>query len=186
VVDQEMFENYNANFMPLSNDPKLRLVQEKILNHVPLSFSEKILLGRDHPVKVIDGYPLKPDCVYRAISEKLYNQYLELGFVLGTDPEDEYMEYEENGKVFNNNRGVDWYLGGVSLRYGNVILECPASREYFVPAMDHGCRLSADPYVRHMKSSGFQNPVPMSMVRLIKHPNIFVNPEKLENNQKHR
>lgn len=180
------FENYDANFMPLSNEKELRMAQEKVLNNIPLSVKEKIILGRDHPVKIIDGYMLKSDCVYRAISEELYNKYLELGYVYGTSEDDEYIEYLENGKTFNNNRGVDWYLGGVCLRYGNVIIECPARKEYFVPAIDNGCHLSADPTVRHMKSSGYKNPVPMSIVRLIKHPNISINLSELDNNQIHR
>lgn len=175
------FENYDAKNMPLSSEPELRLAQEKILNNVPLSLKEKMLLGRDHPIKNIDGYELKSNCVYRAISEELYNKYLELGFIYGTGEEDEYIEYMENGQYFNNNKGVDWYLGGVSLRYGNVIIECPASKEYFVPARDNGCHLSADPSVRHMKSSGYKNPVPMNMVKLIKHPYIPVDNINSEN-----
>ena len=180
------FENYDSSVMPLSNEPEWRLVQEKILNNIPLSLKEKILLGRDHPVKNIDGYELKSNCVYRAISEELYNRYLELGFIYGTSEADEYVEYTEKVKDFNNNRGVDWYLGGVSLRYGNVIIECPASKEYFVPARDNGCHLSADPSVRHMKSSGYKNPVPMNMVRLIKHPNILIDINELETTRKYR
>lgn len=176
------FENYDANLMPLSNDPELRLIQEKVINGISLNLKEKILLGRDYPVRQIDGYELKSDCVYRAISEELYQKYIEAGFIYGIDKDDEYLEYTENGQHFNNNKGVDWYLGGVSLRYGNVIIECPASRKYFIPAYDNGCHLSANPKVRHMKSSGYKNPVPMNMVRLIKHPHIFVDINELENN----
>jgi len=164
--------NYDSKLMPLSNENDLRTAQEKVLNKIPLTVKEKIILGRDHPIKIIDGYELKSDCVYRAISEELYDKYLELGFVYGTDENDEYMEYIEDGKIFNNNRGVDWYLGGVCLKYGNVIIECPASLEYFQPAYDNGCHLSIDPTVRHMKSSGYNNPVPMNMIKLIKHPSI--------------
>ena len=93
------------------------------------------------------------------------------------------MEYIQDGQRFNNNKGVDWYLGGVSLRYGNVIIECPASKEYFCPAYDNGCHLSMNPTVRHMKSSGYINPVPMSMVRLIKHPNISIDIDEIESNR---
>lgn len=164
------FELYDVNNMPLSNDPKLRNIQEKYLNNEPLSLMDKIELGRDHTIKNIDGYQLKPNCVYRAISEKLYDKYLELGYVYGFNEDDEYIEYEIDGQKFNNNKGVDWYLGGVCLRYGNVIIECPAYKEYFVPAIDNGNRLSCDPYVRHMKSSSYKNPVPMDLIRLIKHP----------------
>lgn len=165
-------ELYNALEMPLSSNKELRMAQEKIINNIELNFREKLLLGRDHPIKNIDGYELKSDCVYRAISEELYDKYLELGYIYGNSKDDEYIEYEEAGKIYNNNRGVDWYLGGVSLRYGNVIIECPAYKEYFVPAYDNGCHLSFDPTVRHMKSSGYKKPVPFDMIKLIKHPNI--------------
>lgn len=167
-------DRYNALEMPLSSDEELKVAQEKILNNVELSLREKMLSGRDHPVKNIDGYELKSDCVYRAISEELYDKYLELGYIYGHSKDDEYMEYELNGKIYNNNMGVDWYLGGVSLRYGSVIIECPAYKEYFVPAFDNGCHLSCDPTVRHMKSSGYKNPVPMDMVKLIKHPHMEI------------
>lgn len=167
-------DRYNALEMPLSSDEELKIAQEKILNNVELSLREKMLSGHDHPVKNIDGYELKSDCVYRAISEELYDKYLELGYIYGHSKDDEYMEYELNGKIYNNNGGVDWYLGGVSLRYGSVIIECPAYKEYFVPAFDNGCHLSCDPTVRHMKSSGYKNPVPMDMVKLIKHPHMEI------------
>jgi len=35
------YENYDATVLPLSNEPGLRLVQEKILNNIPLSVKEK-------------------------------------------------------------------------------------------------------------------------------------------------
>lgn len=165
---------YNVFDMPLSNDEKFRLVQEKILNGTKLSLGESLLTGRDHPVKEINGYELKSDHVYRAISEELYNKYQELGYIYGLDKDDEYLEYEKNGQLYNNNRGVDWYLGGVSLRYGSVIIECPAFKEYFRPAYDNGCHMSYDPNVRHMKSSEYKNPVPFSMIRVIKHPNMEI------------
>ena len=183
-------ENYDSKLMPLSNHKSqkndkiiFKIIQEKVLNKIPLTLQEKILLGRDHPVKIIDGYELKSNCVYRAISEELYSKYLELGFVYGYGKGDEYVEYIQEGQRFNNNKGVDWYLGGVSLRYGNVIIECPASKEYFCPAYDNGCHLSMNPTVRHMKSSGYINPVPMSMVRLIKHPNISIDIDEIESNR---
>lgn len=169
-----MMDLYDICEMPLSSNEELRLAQEKVINNVELSFKEKLLLGRDHPIKNIDCYELKSDCVYRAISEETYNKYLCLGYIYGNSKDDEYIEYVVNGKIYNNNRGVDWYLGGVSLRYGSVIIECPAYKEYFVPAYDNGCHLSYDPMVRHMKSSGYKNPVPMDLVKLIKHPNMEI------------
>ncbi len=172
-------EYYNSNLMPLSMDRNLRIAQEKIINGEKISLKEKILLGRDHPVKIIGNYLLKPNCVYRAISKELYNKYLEYGYIYGNDENDEYIEYEKNGQIYNNNRGVDWYLGGVSLRYGEVIIECPALKQYFTPAYDNGCHLSFDPTVRHMKSSGFKNPVPVSMIKVIKYENNIIEEEKM-------
>ncbi len=170
-------ECYNANLMPLSNDKGLKKAQEKIINGEELSTKEKLILGRDHPVKRIDNYFLKPNCVYRVVSKEHYNQYLKWGYIYGNDENDEYIEYEKDGQIYNNNRGVDWYLGGASLRYGNrgeVIIECPALKQYFTPAFDNGCHLSFDPSVRHMKSSGFKNPVPVSIIKVIKYENDIV------------
>lgn len=178
------FENYNVNEMSLSDDPYLKIVQEKIINGIELSIKEKRIAGRDHPVKSIDGYVLKPDCVYRAISEELYNKYCETGFVYGYSVDDEFKYYIKDGKTYYNNKGVDWYLGGVCLKYGKVIIECPASKEYFIPAPDNGCKMSYDPIVRHMKSSGYKNPVPMYMVKLIKHPNLEINKNNEEDKKK--
>lgn len=69
-----------------------------------------------------------------------------------------------NDKSEFNNAGVNWYLGGVDPKYGNVVIECPAYKKYFVPANDNGCGMVMDPFVRHMKSSGFKNPVPFDLV----------------------
>lgn len=162
---------YNSHLMPLSMEKELRIAQEKIINGEEITMREKVLLGRDHPVKCLGNYVLKPNCVYRAVSKEQFNKYLEWGYIYGNDENDEYIEKEENGQIYNNNRGVDWYLGGVSLRYGEVIIECPALNQYFTPAYDNGCHLSFDPTVRHMKSSGFKNPVPVSMIKVIKYEN---------------
>ena len=179
-----MEEHYDANEMPLSSNEELKIAQEKILNNIPLTTREKFISGADHPVTNIDGYELKSNCVYRVINEELYSIYCETGFVYGVGIDDEYEEYIKNGILMNNNRGVDWYLGGACLKYGNVIIECPASKEYFVPTKDNGCGRSYDPKVRQMKSSGYKNPVPMHMVRLIKHPHIKVDIHKLNNSYK--
>ena len=157
-------ELYNALTMPLSNNPKLQTVQEKIIKGEPLTMSDKMIAGRDHPVKELAGYQLKPDHAYRAISEELFELYKKKGYVCGANPDDEYQEFEENGKIFNNNQGVDWYLGGVALKYGDIILECPADKEYFVPAYDNGCGMSFDPTVRFLKSSGAKKPIPITML----------------------
>lgn len=157
-------ELYNANEMPLASDESMKQAQLKALNNQKLTVSEGIILGKDHPIKEYAGYKLKPNHVYRAISEELFNIYIKTGKIFGTSEDDEYIEWEENGVKYNNNRGVDWYLGGACLKYGNVIIECPADKNYFQPAFDNGNRLSADPTVKFMKSSGFKNPVPTSMI----------------------
>lgn len=157
-------ELYNAQTMPLSNDPKLKAVQEKILRGEPLSVMEKVTAGRDQTIKDLAGYKLKQDHCYRAVSEKMFQLYQAKGFIVGTGADDEYQEYVEDGKTFNNNKGVDWYLGGVALKYGDIILECPADKEYFTPADDNGTHLSFDPNVRFMKSSGAKKPIPMTMI----------------------
>ena len=123
-------ELYNANEMPLSNDELKRTVQEKILKGEQLNISEKRIAGRDHPKKNLFGYQLKPDHCYRAISKELLEIYKKTGYIYGTDEDDEYQEYIENGQLHNNNRGVDWYLGGVTLRYGYIVIECPAYKAF--------------------------------------------------------
>lgn len=55
-------------------------------------------------------------------------------------------------------------MGGACLRYGDIIIECPALKEYFTPIEDNGCGYSIDPRVRFLKSSGYKKPVPMSLV----------------------
>lgn len=157
-------ELYNSQTMPLSNDERLRAVQEKIIRGDNLTMSDKFIAGRDHPIKVINGYELKPDHAYRVVSERMFEIYREKGVILGTGTDDEYLEYEEDGKVYNNNKGVDWYLGGAELKYGDIVLECPADKEYFTPAFDNGNGMSFDPTVRFLKSSGAKKPIPVSMI----------------------
>ena len=157
-------ELYNSQTMPLSNDERLRAVQEKVINGEDLTMPDKMIAGRDHPIKVINGYELKSDHAYRVISEELFEIYREKGYIFGTGPDDEYLEYEENGKVYNNNKGVDWYLGGAELKYGDIVLECPADKEYFTPAFDNGSKMSFDPTDRFLKSSGAKKPIPVSMI----------------------
>lgn len=157
-------ELYNSENMPLSNNPQLRVVQEKIINGEPLTISDKRIAGRDHPIKEIYGYQLKSDYAYRAVSYELYEMYKANGVIMGIEENDEYQEYEENGIISNNNKGINWYLGGVALKYGDVVLECPADKEYFTPAYDNGCGMSFDPTIRFLKSSGGKNPIPINMI----------------------
>lgn len=157
-------ELYNSENMPLSNNPQLRAVQEKIINGEQLTISDKRIAGRDHPIKEIYGYQLKPDHAYRAVSYELYEMYKANGMIIGLEENDEYQEYEENGIIRNNNKGINWYLGGAALKYGDVVLECPANKEYFVPAYDNGCGMAFDPTIRFLKSSGSKNPIPINMI----------------------
>lgn len=154
-------ELYNSDLMQLSSNSERKIAQEKLLNGETLSLKEKMILGRDHPIKEINGYKLKPNCAYRAIRKKTFDLYKEKGMIIGDGIDDEFQEYADGTY---NNKGVDWYLGGVSLKYGDIILECPADKNYFIPANDNGNAMSVDPTVKHLKSSGFQNPIPMSMI----------------------
>lgn len=156
-------ELLNVYELPLSNDEEIKTAQIKILNKEELTTREKVILGRDHPVKEVLGYKLKPDHAYRVVSKDTLDLYLESGYVFSYEG-DEYKEYEEDGKIYNNNKGVDWYLGGAGLRYGDYIIECPAYKEYFTLAYDNGTRLSFDPSVRLIKSSGALKPVPISLI----------------------
>lgn len=157
---------FHTEHMPLPEDPQLRLIREKQMAGEPLSFGEAINAGRDTTFKGIEEqvgtsvevFQTKPDHVYRAIGYDLLKLYQQEGAVTGFGEEDEY----EPG----NNNGVDWYLGGAALKYGEVILEAPADPEYFRPADNQGGALAKDPTVRHMKSSGHANPVPWDKVKV--------------------
>ena len=157
-------EVYDAKLMPLSSNEDLRKVQEKIINGEGLSFKEKIIAGRDHIIKEINGYKLKSDHVYRAVSIQLLNIYMNQGYILGHGDDDEYLIFKDRGEFQHNNKGVDWYLGGACLRYGDYIIECPCDKNYFFPAIDNGNSLSYDPTVKFFKSSGSKNPVPVSLI----------------------
>ena len=159
-----MKELYDANDLPLSCDIRIRKIQEKVLNNESLTMIDKVIIGRDNPSKNLGKYKCKTDRAYRAISEKTFERYLEAGLVYGSDKEDEYYEYEENGKTYNNNKGVNWYLGGFDKKYGDIIIECPAYTEYFILPYDNGAKMSSDPKIRFIKSSGHNNPIPLELI----------------------
>ena len=159
-------ELYDAKNMPLSSDSKIRMAQERYARGERFS----TLLGRDQRKikKELGKYQCKTNHCYRAISQETYELYKNSGFISDNRPNSkEYMEsVDENGKTFNNNSGIDWYLGGAAPggEYGMIIIECPADMNYFRPAIDNGTHMTIDPTVRHMKSSPKENPIPFSMI----------------------
>ena len=155
---------YHVDHMPVGPEPERRVVREKQLAGQSLTIAEGMLAGRDTVVTELEGVTLKPDHVYRAIGSELLKVYQEADAVVGMGEGSEYAE--------GNNGGVDWYLGGVALRYGEVVLEAPASPDLFKPANNWGHNLAKNPKVRHMKSSGATKPVPMERV------NILLTPDK--------
>jgi hypothetical protein len=150
---------YHTDHMPQPEDPSLRAVREKQLAGESLSIAESMQAGRDTTYSQFGEHPVKPDHVYRTIDQAGLQAYTEAGAVRGQGEMDEFKEGE-------NNHGVDWYLGGVATRYGDIVLEMPATPDYFEPAHDHGAALAKDPKVRHMKSSGTNNPVPLEHVTI--------------------
>jgi hypothetical protein len=151
-------ELYNSKTMDLSKNEKKRVIQEKIIRGENITPLEQVILGmRDHTVKTIGYYKCKPDHCYRAVDEKTLELYKKAGFIF----DERKKEYIEG----LNNQGIDWYLGGICpYNYGNIIIECPADKKYFVPAIDNGIGMSNDISIRHMKSSPTQNPIPISMI----------------------
>lgn len=149
-------ELYNSNEMPLSNNPELRNVQERF------SRGEKFFttFGRDQHriIKKIGNYECKPDHCYRAISLETLELYKQYGYV----KDKRRTEFQAG----INNQGIDWYLGGAAPGnlYGNIVIECPADKQYFQPANDNGCTMTLDSSVRHMKSSPQENPIPITMI----------------------
>lgn len=135
----------------------MRSVREKQLAGEPLSINEAMQAGRDTTFGQFGEHQIRPDHVYRTVDEAGLAAYETAGAVTGQGEMDEFKEGE-------NNHGVDWYLGGVATKYGDVILETPATPDYFEPAQDYGSKLAKDPKVRHMKSSGTLNPVPLEHV----------------------
>lgn len=150
---------YHTEHMPMPENPATRAVIERQLAGEPLTMMEKINAGRDATFTELDGIQAKPDHVYRGVDEQALSAYDTANAIVGQGEHDEFVE-----KL--NNKGVDWYLGGIATKYGDVIIEAPASPDLFVPALDQGVNMSKDPMVRHMKSSGTENPVPLEHVMI--------------------
>jgi hypothetical protein len=163
----KMDDLYNSLTMPGTTDKQLLNIQEKLANGCELTLQEKIKLpGHDHPVKKIGDYECKSYCCYRTVSKEVYEFYKETGFIedLRVNAHDDIVKKDSDGIIYTTNGGINWYLGGVGLRYGGIVIECPALKKYFTPAIDNGTHLVSDPTIRHMKSSPKNNPIPMSIV----------------------
>jgi len=154
----------DARKLPLSEDEVRRSAQQKIMNGEMLTLGEKLKAGRDSVTTKIGDYELKSDYAYRAIDSKVLEEYAKTGQIYRNTPE--YIPGENNG-------GIDWYLGGASAKYGNIILECPADPKYFTLTLDHGSGMAQNPLVRHIKSSSKENTIPFEKVTRI----FITNPE---------
>lgn len=174
---------YHIDTMPLSEIPKRQEAIDKLEKGEKLTIGDKIALGgRDHVVKEIDGYQLKPDHVYRVTDIKAWAEYVKNGKIVSNKPE---------FKIGENNGGVDWYLGGAASPTGKyssgadtIVIEAPADKTYFTPSIDNGLGMADDYHVRHMKSSTQANPVPLSMVKVIKGQDVIDNWESVESFKK--
>ena len=159
-------ELYDTKTMPPSNNPNYRKAQERyVKGEIFVN-----LYGDDESKikKELGTYQCKSNYCYRAISLETYEIYKNLGFICDNrTTAKEYIEFVgEDGHIYNNNAGIDWYLGGAApgIKYGMIVIECPADKNYFQPAFDNGCDMTLDPTVRHMKSSPKANPIPFSMI----------------------
>lgn len=128
-------------------------IREKILKGEPLSMADKIKAGRDtiYAGDLGNGIQTKPDHAYRAISAGALDHYIETGGV----------EIEKEGDVYKpgeNNKGVDWYLGGFSPRYGDIVIETPATKGKFA-VVESDSLLGKNPNVLHVKSEGGKNAI---------------------------
>ncbi len=141
---------------------------EKQLSGQQLTMSEIMDFGRDGVLYEWNGYKLKPDCCYRKITKEALEQYQKSGFV-DNDIDLSNLTRRDGGKIKGRIDTVDWFLGATTPRYGDILIETPASEKYFVPAEKPGDKgnLLADTEALHMHSSGIVDPIPMSEVRVI-------------------
>lgn len=150
---------YDYTELSLSENDELNMILEKVLNNEKLTTLESIRVGRDKVFTEIGDYKLKTYCAYRVIDEETLLNYEHTGFVISPKENDEYIP----GK---NNDGINWYLGGACPKYGNILIECPAYKEYF-QLVSSNSHMADNPYVKHLKSSGFKNPIPFNLVKII-------------------
>ena len=145
-----------------------KMLIEKQLSGQQLTMSEKMDFGRDGILYEWNGYKLKPDCCYRKINRETLEQYRKSGFV-DNNIDLSSLTRKDGGKIKGRIDTVDWFLGATTPRYGDILIETPASEEYFIPVErpgDNG-NLLADTEALHMHSSGIVNPIPMSEVKVI-------------------
>lgn len=145
-----------------------KMLIEKQLLGQQLTMSEKMNFGRDGVLYKWNGYKLKPDCCYRKINRKTLEQYQKSGFV-DNNIDLSTLVRKNGGKIKGRIDTVDWFLGATTPRYGDILIETPASEEYFIPVERPGDKgnLLADTEALHMHSSGIVNPIPMSKVKVI-------------------
>ncbi len=130
-----------------------KIISDKVNAGEELSMLERIKSGRDrvYTGNDIEGMNIKPDHAYRAVDLNTLKKYIYHGNVEG---EHEKPDVWKEG----DNRGVDWYLGGVAPKYGEYIIEAPANPDKFTIADLHdNSILSSDLSVRHIKSEGGTN-----------------------------
>lgn len=157
VLPFDMEDCFDVNKIPLSENETLRIAQEKILSGKTiseLSIGEQLHF-RDKITR------LDSQTAYRAVNFSGLQSYAETGFILGQGKDDEFILGE-------NNKGIDWFLGGYADRYGQYVIAAPALKEYFMLTHDNGNGLSGDPFIRHIKSSGYKNPIPSDLCQCFK------------------
>lgn len=144
-----------------------RELAQKQANGEEMTMSEKMEAGRDGILYKWNGYELKPDCCYRKISKEALKQYQESGFV-DNNIDLRTMSRKDGTRIKGRVDTVDWFLGATTPRYGDVLIETPASEKYFVPVeKPGGHNMLTDTEAIHMHSSGIVDPIPMSEVRVI-------------------
>ena len=138
----------NSQELPLTTMGQF--VLDKKQKGETLSVGEGIHAGRDkvYTGGSIPGIEIKPDYVYRAIDEATLRKYIQYDSVEG------HLEAPDIYAHEKDNNGVDWYLGGVCLRYGSFVLETKAKADSFEIADKDHHMMAQDPYVRHVKSEG--------------------------------
>lgn len=144
-----------------------RELAQKQANGEEMTLAEKMQAGRDGIVYEWNGYKLKSDCCYRKISREALEQYQKSGFV-DNNIDLKTISRKDGAKVKGRIDTVDWFLGATTSRYGDILIETPASEKYFVPVEKPGePNMLTDTEAIHMHSSGIVDPIPMSEVRVI-------------------